>query len=137
MRLPKRHKLPRGYLYNSSGQTLIALLMFMMLVIAVTAAAATITIINLRTNTAYATGEQAYGYAESGAEDALQRLLRDPSYAGGTVAFPNGTATINISGTTTKIITSQGTSNNYRRTVTVTADYTNNVLVLNTWSETP
>jgi Tfp pilus assembly protein PilW len=127
--------LPRPNLHTESGQTLIALLIFMMLIILVTTAAATITIINVRTNTAYAAGDQALQNAESGAENALQRLLRDPGYTGETIVFTNGTATINVSGTTMKTITSQGANGNYRRTITATADYTNNVLVLNSWSE--
>ncbi|HEV7454473.1 MAG TPA: hypothetical protein VGO07_04395 [Candidatus Saccharimonadales bacterium] len=129
--------LPRPSARHESGQTLIALLIFMMLIILVTTAAATITIINVRTNTAYATGEQALQNAESGADNAMQRLLRDPGYSGETIVFPNGTATISISGTTMKTITSQGANSNYRRTITATADYTNNVLTLNSWSETP
>jgi hypothetical protein len=122
---------------KQSGQTLVALLIFMMIVISLSSVAVAITITNIRSNNALAGGEQARLYAESGVEDALQRLLRDPGYAGETVLFANGTATINVSGTTTKTIVSEGVSGNYRRAVTVTADHTNNVLAPTSWSETP
>ena len=122
---------------SQSGQTAIALLIFMALVIALTSVAATITIVNIQSNNAVASGEQALAYAESGAEDALQRLLRDPNYSGETLTFISGTATISVSGTTVKTIVSEGTSNNHRRTITVTAGYTNNILTPTSWSETP
>lgn len=122
--------------HRQAGQTLVALLIFMMVVIALTAIAATITIVNIRSNNAFADGQQALSYAESGAEDALIRLVRNPAYTGETITFPDGTATISVSGTTTKTIVSAGTSGNHRRTVTVTANYTNNVLAPTSWSET-
>jgi hypothetical protein len=123
--------------HHESGQTIIALLIFMMLAIAVTTVAAMITITNIRTNNAYSGGEQALANAESGAENALQRLLRDPGYTGESLALPNGAATISISGASVKTIVSEGTVNNYHRTITVTASYTSNVLVPTSWSETP
>ena len=122
---------------KQSGQTLVALLIFTMIVISLSSVAVAITISNVRSNNAFAGGGQALAYAESGAENALQRLLRDPGYTGGTISFAHGTATISVSGTTAKTIVSQGTSGNHRRTVTVTANHTNNMLTPASWSETP
>ena len=122
---------------KESGQTIIALLIFMMITIALTTVAATITITNVRSNNALVSGQQALHYAESGAENALLRLLRDPNYTGESILFSEGTATISVSGTTTKTVVSEGVSGNHRRTVTITADHTNNVLTPTTWSETP
>ncbi|HTH72053.1 MAG TPA: hypothetical protein VL737_01675 [Candidatus Pristimantibacillus sp.] len=122
---------------RESGQTVIALLIFMMLVISITAVAATVTVINVRNNNAVAGGEQAMNNAETGAENALVRLQRDPSYSGETITLPNGAATISVSGTTTKTVVSEGTYGNFRRTVTVTATLTTNVLAETSWSETP
>ena len=121
----------------SSGQTIIALLIFMLLIITLTTVAATITIINIRSNNGLAASEQALANAESGVENALQQLLHDPSYSGETLTLAHGTATINISGTTAKTIVSQGTVDSYYRTVTATATYTNTVLTVTSWSETP
>ncbi len=122
---------------NSSGQTVIALLIFMAMAIMVTTIAATITVINIRANNTYSSGEQALANAESGAEDALRRLLRDPTYAGQTVVFAEGTATISISGTTVKTIVSHGNSGDNYRTVTVTVSFIDNMLAVTSWSETP
>ncbi len=123
-------------IYNCAGQTVIALLLFMMLAIMVTTAAATVTITNIRANDQYTKGEQALMFAESGIDEALVRLTRDPDYAGGTIAFQDGTATISVSGTSVKTIISHGTNNNYHRTVTVTAAVDGAVTVTS-WSETP
>lgn len=122
---------------TASGQTLVALLIFMMVAITLTTAAAAITLINTQTNTVYATGEIALQIAESGAENAVQQLLRNPNYTGETMTIGNGTATITVSGTTTKTITSIGSLNNLARTVTVVESYSNNVLSETSWNETP
>ncbi|HSX35446.1 MAG TPA: hypothetical protein VLH84_00765 [Patescibacteria group bacterium] len=122
---------------RQAGQTIIALLIFVMMSITITTAAATVTIINIRSNSASAGGEQALANADSGAENALQRLLRDPAYAGETVALANGTATISVSGTTMKTIVSRGISGSYRRTITVTTAVSGGVFTVASWSETP
>jgi len=123
--------------YDSAGQTVIALLLFMMLAIMVTTAAATITVTNIQANNGYAKGEQSLMYAESGIDEAMVRLGHDENYAGGTIAFANGTATISVSGTSVKTIISHGTSDNYHRTVTATVTVANGVINLTSWSETP
>lgn len=122
---------------KESGQTLIALLMFMMITIMLTTVAVTVTVINIQSNIAISNGQQALTYAESGAENALLQLLRDPDYTGETITHDNGTVTISVSGTTVKTIVSEGESGNHHRTVTVTASYIDNVLTPTEWSETP
>src|SRR5690349_4800975 len=97
---------------HESGQTIVALLIFMILIISISTMAAAITIMNIRSNNAISSGEQALDNAESGAENALRQLLRDPSYAGETVTFASGTATISVTGTTVKTIVSEGASDN-------------------------
>jgi hypothetical protein len=124
-------------LHAEDGQTIIALLIFMMLVIMLTTAAATITITNIRGNNALLSSQQALLHAESGAEDALKHLTTDPTYTGGTLSLPNGTVTMNISGTTTKTIVATGQAGNSSRSVTVVADYTENTPTVTSWTETP
>lgn len=123
--------------HNAQGQTVVALLIFVVLAISLTTMAVTLTAVHTRANNSVAAGEQARANAEAGADNAMRRLLMDPNYAGETMTLANGTATINVSGTTTKTIVSQGVYNSARRTITVTASYTNNILTLTTWSETP
>lgn len=127
--------------YGERGQTIIALLIFMLLSILITTTAVTITIINTTGNTQMAIGEQARQAAESGVENAMLQLERDPTYTGETMSI-NGTttATITVSGTTTRTITSIGTVagiGTYKRTIIATATYANLAFTITNWVETP
>ncbi|HSX33381.1 MAG TPA: hypothetical protein VLF91_03535 [Candidatus Saccharimonadales bacterium] len=122
---------------HEQGQTIIALLVYMAIVITLTTIAATVTIINIRASSGFTNGEQALVNAESGADDALLQLLRDPSYSGGTVPFPNGAATISISGTTQRTIVSRGESGGTQRSITVVATDSSHTITLVSWNETP
>jgi hypothetical protein len=137
--LPSRAQLPKrsASKIGENGQTLIALLMFMLLAITITITSVAITIINLQSGTALATGETALDNANVGAENAVLRLERDSTYAGETMTLASGTATITISGTTTKTIVSVGAVGSYRRTVTVVASNSGNIITPTSWSETP
>ncbi len=120
-----------------AGQVLVALLAFMATVIALTTMATVITLTNALATSKYGSGQEALSTAELGVENAMIRLLRDPSYTGETLTIGTKTATVNVSGSATKTITSIGKSGDFRRTVQVTATYTNNVFTITNWSETP
>lgn len=122
---------------NSKGQTLIALLIFMLVAITITLAAAAVSIINLQSTDSFAEGEQALQDAQSGIEDTIIQLERNPSYSGSTMTLPSGTATITVSGSGSLTIISVGTVGNYRRTITANVTNTANVFTINSWSETP
>lgn len=123
-------------MHSQKGQTLVTLLVFMVIGITITTAAVMMTIVNTQNATKFQEGLIAYQVAESGAENAIIRLLRDPSYTGETLTVGAGTATITVSGTTTKTITSSGVNGNYLRKVQVVASYVNNVLTITSWQET-
>ncbi|MBI1863460.1 hypothetical protein HYS00_05080, partial [Candidatus Microgenomates bacterium] len=79
---------------NERGQALIVLICFTL--IATTIIASTV-LISVATNAASGKSQEgsvAYDVAESGVENALLRLLRDPSYTGETVAIGSGSAVI-------------------------------------------
>lgn len=123
---------------KESGQMLVALLAFMAMSITITSAATAITLVNTQTTSKFSQGQEALSLAETGAENALMRLLRDPTYTGPeTLTLLNGTATISVSGSSPKTITSEGKSGEFRRRVQVTATQVNNVLTVNSWSEVP
>lgn len=127
--------------HQQAGQTLIALLIFMMLSILITTTAVTITIINTQGNNQTNFGELARQAAETGAENAMLRLERDPAYVGETMSINSAsTATITVSGTTTRTITSVGTVagiGTFKRTVIVTATYSGFAFTVTSWIETP
>ena len=122
---------------HEAGQTLVALLVFMMAAMTLTLSATMIMVIRMQSDIAYQNGEQALQSAQLGIENALIRLERDTTYAGETMTLTTGTATITISGTTTKTIVSAGASGNAVRTITASVTITNGILSLASWSETP
>lgn len=122
---------------DQSGYTLIALLVFILVAMTITTSAAVMSAISMRSNTSIVLGSQALTNAESGVYMAMQSILRNPTYTGSTVTLPEGTATITVSGTTTRTIISQGADGSYRRTLTVTATLTGNAWAITSWRETP
>lgn len=120
---------------NQKGQTLVILLVYMVVAIIVTTASVSMILVNSRGTDKLLQGATAYDVAESGAETAMVKLLRDTSYSGETLSVSGGSAVITVTGTTTKTITSKGTLNNFTRTVEVTATNINNVLTVTSWKE--
>lgn len=120
---------------RSSGQVLVILLFFMVITIMITTASVTLIILNSQGASRSEQGEMTWEIAESGAENALLRLLRDPNYQGETLTVGDGTATITVTGTDPLTITSVGKLNTFSRTVRVVAGYTNFILSLQSWNE--
>lgn len=120
---------------TNKGQTLIIFLIYILVAIIVTSAAVAVLLTGAKNTDKVYQGSTAYDLAESGAEVALLKLLRDPSYTGDTLTVGTGTATITITGTNPKIITSKGTLYNFTRSVQVTADTSNNVVTVTSWKQ--
>jgi len=120
---------------NNSGQTLVLLLIVMVMIVTITTASVAIIFVNTKAGDKLQQGTSAHAVAESGAETAMIKLLRDPNYLGETVPVGDGQAVITVTGTNPKVIISKGTVNNFTRKVRVTADYTNNVLTVTSWKE--
>jgi type II secretory pathway component PulK len=118
------------------GQALITLLFFMIIAIIITSAAVIIIILNSLSGTKFQEGTLAYQVAESGADNAILRLLRDPNYTGEVLTIGNGTATISVSASlNTYVATSSGQVGNFVRKVEVTATYVNNLLTVTSEKE--
>lgn len=123
------------YEKNHKGQVLVTLLMFVLVAMTVISSAVTIVIANTRAVSEVQQGIDAYYVAEAGAENALMRLLRDPSYTGETLpSIGDGTAVITVTGST---IISQGQVNNLTRKIQVNISYNNNQMVVTSWQEIP
>ncbi len=120
---------------NQRGQTLIILLIYMVIAIIVTTASIALVINSSRGTDKVYQGANSLDIAESGAETAMIKLLRDPNYIGETVTVGNGQAVITITGTNPKIIVSKGTLNNFTRTIQVIVDTSNNILTATSWKE--
>lgn len=124
---------------SKSGQALVTLLIFIIIAISVTSAA-TVLIINSSLGTSeLEESTLAYQVAESGAENALLRLLRDPNYLstpGSTevLTVGEGNATITVTGINPKTIVSEGRVDNFVRKVQVVMDYSS-ILSVTSWEE--
>lgn len=102
---------------------------------AITAAASAIVSINSLSTTTFQNSAEALSVAESGLEDSLIRLLRNPNFSGETLTVGGGTATITVSGSNPVIITSKGTAGQYQRTLQATVTFTSGVMTVSSWKE--
>lgn len=121
------------------GQALITLLFFAIVGITITSAAIVMILVNSLSGTKQQQGDIAYDVAQSGAENGLLRLIRDPTYTGETLPIGNGTATITVTGTGTSgnpyVILSKGTIGNFMREEQITATYQNSLLTVTSRQE--
>lgn len=120
---------------QSSGQALVVLLMFVTVAMMVSVAATLLSSYALSATTRLEQSQTALDVSESGMENALLRLLRDPFYGGETLTLPSGVATITVTGGSTKTITSVGTAGNFMHTTVATVLYSNGVYSITSWSD--
>ena len=104
----------------------------------VTTAAVFVLISNSSTVSLETQGLLARSAAESGVENALLRLIRDPFYTGETMQIDEDrTSTITVSGTSPQTITATGTFATLVRRIQVTLVYTNGIRTILTWKDLP
>lgn len=120
---------------SAYGQAVITLLFFMIVAIIITSGAIIVILTNSLSGNTLQEGITAYYAAESGGENALIRLLRDPSYSGETLPVDGGEAQVTVNGSNPKIITSTGIIGNYRKTIEIQADLSNNKVTVLSWTE--
>lgn len=117
------------------GQALITLLFFTIVSITIISTVAIVTLTQAKTTNIKVMSEATYFYAESGVEEALVRLLRNPTYSGGNLSIDQALITIQVTGVNSKIITSVATYLGIKRTIQVDVDYSNNILRVISWKE--
>jgi len=120
---------------SETGQVLVSLLLFVLAATIIISGAVVITVINSQTTSGFVSGEEAFEAAESGIDNALVRLLRDSSYSGEVVSIGSGTATINVSGGSTKTIISEGVVGNAHRKIQVIVNLANDSFSQVSWNE--
>ncbi len=117
------------------GIALVSVLIFSVVAMIVATAAVSVSVTHLISQTEFLAGQQALHNAQSGAENALLRILRDPQYLGETLTLENGTATITITGTTDKTIEVTGESGNSARTIRVITSNATGATEVTSWQE--
>lgn len=122
---------------NEKGQALITLLFFMIIGGVVTASAVAVVLVNSLAASKLELSDNAYAIAESGAENAIIRLLRDTSYSGETLQIGNGNAVVQVASQSGNIysITSLGSTSGFSRKIKIDLVYTN-TMQITSWKET-
>lgn len=122
---------------NNSGQALVALLIFITMSIAFIGGMVAVSVINTQSSSKYNQSETAYYIAESGIEEAIIQLLRNPGYANTAQEIPIGKGSAKVLVTTennTKIILSVGTYGSLVRKIEVKGDYSD-TFKITSWKE--
>jgi len=117
------------------GQALITLLFFVLISLTITSSAIIIIINNSISVSKSVEGTLAYYAAESGVENALLRLLRDPSYTGETLTVGSGIAVITVTGANPKTVVSVGQNGNFKRKVSAQMTYNSGYYTFSNWKE--
>lgn len=120
---------------TNKGQALVALLFFVLMGMTISVAATFIIASNSLSVTKVGLGVTARQLADTGAENALIKLLRDDTYQGENFSIGEDTVTVKVTGGATKLIESQGMTGNFVRKVEVIVSYTNNILRVTSWKE--
>ncbi len=114
---------------------MILLIFFVMTAVAITIAAIFMIIITSGSVADMQNGIEVGQLADSGAENALLKLERDPLYSGEVYTLGGATITIVVTGDTTKTIDSTVVMGDFTRKVEVLANFNNNVLSVTSWKE--
>ncbi len=126
------------FFLQEGGQALISLLFITIIGITVISSAAALVYGNTQSASITEQGTYASYVAESGAEEGLLRLLRNPNYTGTTVGQPLsvglGSVAIQVN-TASGLITSIGTYGNTVRKIQVQTVYNNGVRTISSWKE--
>lgn len=73
--------------------------------------------------------------AESGAENAILSLLRNPSYTGEILTIDSTTVTITITGNGEKTIIVQAVQGSFSRKLEIITNYVDSILTVTSWKE--
>ena len=108
----------------------------MVVAIIMTTMAVALVIVNAQAASEVEQGDMVLKLAESGAENELLLLVRNPTYTGtDTLTIGTGTVTATVSGANPIIITSRGVQGSFVRSASVSATFVNTILTIQSWQE--
>ncbi len=121
---------------NNSGIALISVIIVCTVAMIVIVAGLTLSTTTSQSNTRFIHGGRALLLAETGAENALLRLLRDPNYQGEVLNLPDGTAKIEVTqanGVQHVLIT--GSTEFSSRQIDIKISYDHGMMKIDSWRE--
>ena len=119
---------------SEAGQTLVSLLVFSVVALAVTTTAISVTINTSQATQAVENRVYIQHAAQSGIENALLMLLRDPTYGGETITIDDVTIVTTIVGSDPYTITATADNTRFSHTEEAVVTYTNNILTISSWA---
>lgn len=121
---------------NQAGMALVTVIVFAAIGIIAIVAGITMTTTTSQSNQQFLQGQQASIIAESGAENALLRLLRNPDYQQETLTIGEGTARIEVTEVlSTKEIEVIGEYKSARKKIKIQTTDETGILTINSWEE--
>ena len=117
------------------GQTLVIFLVYIVIAMTVISVAVAILVTNTIGSSHAEQSRMAYVIAESGMENALIRLLRNPAYPGEILPVGSGQSTITLAGTDPIVVTSEGSQGDFSRRIQVSVRFVQGVMQVETWRE--
>lgn len=117
---------------SQRGHALITLLFFMVISLTIVTGVTIVVLNNAAATSEAEQGTIAYYAAETGAENALLRLVRDPNYTGETLNIDGGSVVIQVNNGT---IISAATISRAVRKIQVETTNTNNQVNVASWKE--
>ncbi|MDH5533316.1 MAG: hypothetical protein OEX81_02725 [Candidatus Pacebacteria bacterium] len=120
---------------QQGGYILVTLLVVAVVGIIISTTAVSWVIDNTRASSNLQQSSITISAAESGAENAILSLLRDPSYTGEILIVDNATVTITVTGNGEKTIIVQAVLGEFSRKLEITTTYVDSILTVNSWKE--
>lgn len=119
------------------GQALIMVILIGLLALGAVVSATTLVVSELRKNIETNSGIVEYEITYGALENALLRLLRDPSYANETVTLDSATCYITVSSGASQTVEARCTNGNYVRKLNATVMFFNGIMTVSNVSEVP
>ncbi len=116
------------------GQALITLIFFVLISVTIASGAIIMIAVNSMTLTKLQEGNISYDAAEAGIENAILRVVREPSYSGEVLTIGNLTVNITVTGSNPKTIEAVGTGN-FKRKVSVQMTENSGRYTISNWKE--
>lgn len=121
---------------KNRGQALVTFIFFIAIMTTVTSGALAIVVNSSYGRTKAQLSSEAYTLAESGVENALLRIVRDPDYSGETMNIGDSEIVVAVTGDVVKTIISTATTKDFVKQITATTSYNSNgELTVTSWKE--